>query len=57
MVFTSSPTRTIFTGVLTVPAAFYSAASAANNLLQLNITTTIGTTTVLQTAAVVTASL
>ena len=57
VVLDASPTRTIFSGVLTVTTAFYTAASASSNLMQVNLTTTAGITTVLQTPAKLSASL
>jgi hypothetical protein len=53
----NSPSRVIYSGVLTVTTAFYTAASAATNLIQFNSTTTLGVSTLIQTSAQLASSL
>jgi hypothetical protein len=53
----NSPSRVIYSGVLTVTTAFYTAASSATNLIQLNSTTTLGVSTLIQVSAQLASSL
>jgi len=53
----NSPSRVIYSGVLTVTTAFYTAASAATNLIQINSTTTLGVSTLIQVSAQLASSL